>query len=190
MTLYEIDQAIQGLVDPETGELMDYEAFAALQMDRDAKIENMALWYKDLMADAKAIKEEADTLNERRKALENKAERLKSYLTVCDRLGLSALVEAHDEEEIRRALRAGARIIGVNNRNLKDFTVDVENSTRLRELVPDSVLFVAESGIRSSRDIQRLQEAKVNGVLIGETLMRAPDKKRMLDELRGNYDGN
>ena len=68
MTLYEIDQAIQGLVDPETGELMDYEAFAALQMDRDAKIENMALWYKDLMADAKAIKEEADTLNERRKA--------------------------------------------------------------------------------------------------------------------------
>lgn len=117
-------------------------------------------------------------------------ERLKSYLTVCDRLGLSALVEAHDEEEIRRALRAGARIIGVNNRNLKDFTVDVENSTRLRELVPDSVLFVAESGIRSSRDIQRLQEAKVNGVLIGETLMRAPDKKRMLDALRGNYDGN
>lgn len=117
-------------------------------------------------------------------------ERLKSYLTVCDRLGLSALVEAHDEEEIRRALRVGARIIGVNNRNLKDFTVDVENSTRLRELVPDSILFVAESGIRSSRDIQRLQEAKVNGVLIGETLMRAPDKKRMLDELRGNYDGN
>lgn len=82
MTLYEIDQAIQGLVDPETGELMDYEAFAALQMDRDAKIENMALWYKDLMADAKAIKEEADTLNERRKALENKAERLKSYLSL------------------------------------------------------------------------------------------------------------
>ena len=80
MTLYEIDQAIQGLVDPETGELMDYEAFAALQMD--AKIENMALWYKDLMADAKAIKEEADTLNERRKALENKAERLKSYLSL------------------------------------------------------------------------------------------------------------
>ena len=73
MTLYEIDQAIQGLVDPETGELMDYEAFAALQMDRDAKIENMALWYKDLMADAKAIKEEADTLNERRKALEKTA---------------------------------------------------------------------------------------------------------------------
>ena len=116
-------------------------------------------------------------------------ERLKSYLTVCDRLGLSALVEAHDEEEIRRALRAGARIIGVNNRNLKDFTVDVENSTRLRELVPDSVLFVAESGIRSSRDIQRLQEAKVNGVLIGETLMRCPDKKAKLEELRAECRG-
>ena len=117
-------------------------------------------------------------------------ETLKQYIAVCDRLGLSALVEAHDEEEIRSAIRAGARIIGVNNRNLKDFTVDVQNSKRLRSLVPRSVLFVAESGIKDSRDIETLRRAEVNGVLIGETLMRAPDKKRMLDELRGNYDGN
>jgi indole-3-glycerol phosphate synthase len=112
-------------------------------------------------------------------------ETLRHYLEICDSLGLSALVEAHDEEEIACALRAGARIIGVNNRNLKDFTVDVHNSQRLRQLVPQSVLFVAESGIRTAADIDVLRKAEVNAVLIGETLMRAPDKKAMLDELRG-----
>ena len=111
-------------------------------------------------------------------------ETLRAYRELCDELGLSALVEAHDEAEIVSALEAGARIIGVNNRNLKDFTVDVHNSQRLRRLVPESVLFVAESGIRSAEDIQVLREAKVNGVLIGETLMRAKDKKAMLDSLR------
>ena len=111
-------------------------------------------------------------------------ETLRAYRELCDELGLSALVEAHDEEEIASALKAGARIIGVNNRNLKDFTVDVHNSERLRRLVPEEVLFVAESGIRSAQDIQVLREAKVNGVLIGETLMRAKDKKAMLDSLR------
>lgn len=110
---------------------------------------------------------------------------LRDYLQLCDHLGLSALVEAHDEEEIGRALEAGARIIGVNNRNLKDFSVDMGNSRRLRELVPGEVLFVAESGIRSAGDIAALRESGVDAVLIGETLMRAPDKKRMLDELRG-----
>lgn len=104
---------------------------------------------------------------------------------LCDSLGLSALAEAHDESEITAALRAGARIIGVNNRNLKDFTVDIENSRRLRALVPDSVLFVAESGIRTTADVDALRAAHVNAVLIGETLMRAPDKKAMLDDLRG-----
>ena len=111
-------------------------------------------------------------------------ETLRAYRELCDELGLSALVEAHDEEEIASALKAGARIIGVNNRNLKDFTVDVHNSERLRRLVPEELLFVAESGIRSAQDIQVLREAKVNGVLIGETLMRAKDKKAMLDSLR------
>ncbi|MBO5057481.1 MAG: indole-3-glycerol phosphate synthase TrpC [Lachnospiraceae bacterium] len=112
-------------------------------------------------------------------------ETVKHYIEICDTLGLSALVEAHDEEEIASAVRAGARIIGVNNRNLKDFTVDVHNSENLRKLVPESVLFVAESGIRTAEDIDVLKEAHVNAVLIGETLMRAENKKAMLDALRG-----
>lgn len=111
---------------------------------------------------------------------------LSRYISVCDVLGLSAVVEAHDESEIASALKAGARIIGVNNRNLKTFTVDIRNSERLRRFVPNSVLFVAESGIRTSEDIQVLRNANVNGVLIGETLMRSPNKKAMLDTLRGN----
>ncbi len=107
------------------------------------------------------------------------------YLKICDQLGLSAIVEVHDEEEMASAIRAGARIIGVNNRNLKDFTVDIGNSIRLRGLAPKETLFIAESGIKTSEDIQALREARVNGVLIGETLMRSPDKKAMLEELNG-----
>ena len=110
---------------------------------------------------------------------------LRRYIEICDTLGLSALVEAHDEREIGDAVAAGARIIGVNNRNLKTFTVDVGNSGRLRALVPDNILFVAESGIRTAEDIQSLREAGVDAVLIGETLMRSEDKKKMLDTLRG-----
>ncbi len=112
-------------------------------------------------------------------------ETLRHYIEICDSLGLSALVEAHDEVEIASAIHAGARIIGVNNRNLKDFTVDVHNSQRLRSLVPESTLFVAESGIRTAADVDVLRHANVNAVLIGETLMRAADKKAMLDALRG-----
>ena len=110
---------------------------------------------------------------------------LRRYIEICDTLGLSALVEAHDEREIGDAVAAGARIIGVNNRNLKTFTVDVGNSGRLRALVPENILFVAESGIRAAEDIQSLREAGVDAVLIGETLMRSEDKKKMLDTLRG-----
>ena len=110
-------------------------------------------------------------------------ETLKRYIKVADRLGLSALVEVHDEEEMQSAIEAGARVIGVNNRNLKDFTVDIGNSIRLRGLAPENVLFVAESGIKTAEDISKLREAKVNGVLIGETLMRSPDKKVALEEL-------
>lgn len=109
---------------------------------------------------------------------------IREYIGICDSLGLSALVEAHDEAEIDMAVRAGARIIGVNNRNLKNFTVDVHNSERLRKLVPQDIFFIAESGIRTQDDIRVLHEAGVNGVLIGETLMRSDDKKAMLDELR------
>lgn len=112
-------------------------------------------------------------------------ETIGKYIRICDSLGLSALVEAHNEEEVASALNAGARLIGVNNRNLKDFTVDIHNSIRLRKLVPEEVAFVAESGIRTGADIQELRSANVNGVLIGETLMRAADKPRVLNTLRG-----
>ena len=111
-------------------------------------------------------------------------ETIRQYKAICDQLGLSALVEAHDEAEVDSALAAGARMVGVNNRNLKDFTVDIHNSTRLRGLVPRNILFVAESGIKTAEDIAELVKAGVNGVLIGETLMRSPDKARMMDELR------
>ncbi len=110
---------------------------------------------------------------------------LRDYIHICDTLGLSALVEAHDEREISSAINAGARIIGVNNRNLKNFTVDIENSGRLRSLVPKNILFVAESGIRTREDVKALEAAHVDALLIGETLMRSADKKAMLDELRG-----
>lgn len=110
---------------------------------------------------------------------------LNKYIGICDSLGLSALVEAHSEEEIKAAVSAGARLVGVNNRNLKDFSVDISNSLRLRELVPVNVLFVAESGIRTPEDIAVLRMANVNGVLIGESLMRAEDKRAELKRLRG-----
>ena len=112
-------------------------------------------------------------------------ELLKRYIQVCDTLGLSALVEAHDEKEISHAVWAGARVIGVNNRNLKDFSVDVGNSTKLRALAPKEVLFVAESGIKGPEDIVRLKENEVDAVLIGETLMKSRDKKKMLSYLKG-----
>lgn len=110
---------------------------------------------------------------------------LREYLEICRSVNLSALVEAHDEDEIETALKAGAEIVGVNKRNLKDFTIDFDNSRKLRSMVPDSVLFVAESGIRNHDDVARLADIGADAVLIGETLMRAPDKKAMLDELRG-----
>ena len=105
---------------------------------------------------------------------------LAQYLTICDGLGISALVEAHDEAEIRSAVSAGARLLGVNNRNLKDFTVDLFNATRLRDKIPPHVVFVAESGVRSPADIAALKAAGADAVLIGEALMRAADKRAML----------
>ena len=110
---------------------------------------------------------------------------LKAYVEICDELGVSALVEAHDEAEVRMALNAGARIIGVNNRNLKDFSVDTGNSRRLRDLIPPQVLFVSESGVKDADDVAKLREIGADAVLIGETLMRAADKKAKLAELRG-----
>ena len=109
---------------------------------------------------------------------------LGQFLKMAHSLGLSALVEAHDEEEVARALRAGARIIGVNNRNLKDFTVDVKNSVRLRALIPPEVLYVSESGISGAEDVAVLYKNGTDAVLIGETLMRSSDKAAMLQELK------
>ena len=114
--------------------------------------------------------------------------KIREYIAVCDSLGLSALVEAHDEREAETALNAGARMIGVNNRNLKDFTVDTENSRRLRAMIPKDTLFVSESGVRDAADVASLRKIGADAVLIGETLMRAADKKAKLAELRGTYD--
>ena len=107
-------------------------------------------------------------------------ETLKEYLETAHSLGLSALVEAHDEAEVAQAMRAGARIIGVNNRNLKDFTVDIHNSERL---VPENIVFVSESGIKTPEDVGRLYQNKTDAVLIGETLMRSSNKKAELEKL-------
>ncbi|MCQ2406348.1 MAG: indole-3-glycerol phosphate synthase TrpC [Oscillospiraceae bacterium] len=110
---------------------------------------------------------------------------LRDYIALCGTLGISALGEARDETGRAVALRCGARIIGVNNRNLKDFSVDTENSRRLRALIPGEVVFVSESGVSSPEDVRRLREIGADAVLIGEALMRAEDKKAKLGELRG-----
>ena len=112
-------------------------------------------------------------------------EQLAEYLEIAHSLGLSALVEAHDEQEVQTAVSVGAGIIGVNNRDLKTFTVDINNSARLRKLVPPEILFVSESGIKTPQDIAALRKNGTNAALIGETLMRSPDKKAALAELRG-----
>ena len=106
------------------------------------------------------------------------------YLGICDELGLDALVEAHTPDEIASAVSAGARIIGVNNRNLKDFSVDFSNAARLRDLIPPESLYVAESGVTGPDDVAALRAIGANAVLMGEVLMRAKDKKAMLDAMR------
>lgn len=110
---------------------------------------------------------------------------LKRYLELAHSLGLSAIVEAHDEQEVKMALKSGAKIIGVNNRDLKTFTVDINNSARYRKMVPEDIIFISESGIKTAEDIQKLRENGTNAVLIGETFMRSPDKKKALHILRG-----
>ena len=111
-------------------------------------------------------------------------EELARYVALCHELGLSALVEAYEPAEVPRALAAGARVVGVNNRDLRTFEVDFGRSIDLRPLVGPDRLFVSESGVQTADDVARLAEAGVDAVLIGETLMRAADKRAMLDELR------
>ena len=112
-------------------------------------------------------------------------ERLRAYRQLAEELGMDALVEAHDEKEVEMAANTGARIIGVNNRDLRSFTVDMNNSIRLRSLAPAETVFVSESGIRTAQDIRLLYENHVDAILVGETLMRSPEKKKMLQELNG-----
>lgn len=106
------------------------------------------------------------------------------YLEICDNLNLTALVETHDAEEIRSAVAAGAKVIGVNNRNLKDFTVDFSNAARLRDLIPADALYVAESGVSCAEDVRALRGIGADAVLMGEVLMRAKDKAALLAEMR------
>lgn len=112
-------------------------------------------------------------------------EQLARYVALCHELGLSALVEAYAPQEVPRALAAGARVVGVNNRDLRTFVVDFGRSIDLRPMVGSDRLFVSESGVQTPGDVARLHQAGVDAVLIGETLMRAEDKRAMLDELRG-----
>lgn len=109
---------------------------------------------------------------------------LKKYIGICDNLGLSALVEAHTKEEVLSAVKAGARVIGVNSRNLRTFEVDIHNCITLRELVPEDIIYVAESGIKTRDDILLLEKAGIDAVLIGEALMKSTDKKAMLSYLK------
>ena len=111
-------------------------------------------------------------------------ETLKGYLDLCRSLGLAALVETHDGQEADAALNAGAEIIGVNNRNLKDFSVDFSNAARLRDRIPPGVLYVAESGLTGPEDAAALKRLGADAALVGEALMRAPDKGAMLASLR------
>jgi len=112
-------------------------------------------------------------------------ETIVNYLEIAHSLGLSVLVEAHTEDEVEMALAANARVIGINNRNLKTFDVDITLSNRLRKMVPQEIKFVSESGIRTAEDVNDLRKNGVDAVLVGETLMRSPDKKVALAELRG-----
>ena len=112
------------------------------------------------------------------------ANELEKFLKICDELKISALVETHDEGEIKTALSVGAKIIGVNNRNLKNFEVDFSNAAKLREIIPPEKIFVAESGVKTVDDVATLKKIGADAVLIGETLMRAVDKKKVLAELR------
>ena len=110
--------------------------------------------------------------------------RLSHFLTLCSLLGMDALVETHDEEEIKMAVSAGAKVIGVNNRNLKDFSVDFSNAVKLRHLIPKEAVYVAESGVSQINDVAVLRQAGADAVLMGEVLMRAKNQKEMLTAMK------
>ncbi len=110
---------------------------------------------------------------------------LNKFLNLAKSLKLSCLVETHNENEIKKALNSGANIIGINNRDLKTFTVDIKTSLNLRNFIPQNKILISESGIKNAKDIKILKEAGFNGALIGESMMLSKDKKQFLSELRG-----
>lgn len=111
-------------------------------------------------------------------------EQLRDYLKLAKELGLAAIVEVHDETELKRALRAKSEIIGINNRNLKDFSVNFNNSLKLKKLIPADIPVIAESGIKTKADIKLLKKAGINGVLIGETFMKAKNKAEIINDFK------
>lgn len=117
-----------------------------------------------------------------------KDEQLKRYIELAESLNMDALVEIHSEEEALRALNAGAKIIGINNRNLKDFTIDLNNTLKLRRLIPKEILVVSESGIHTEEDIRFLKEAKIDGILVGESFMRSCSISKKAEELKSAYE--
>ena len=141
------------------------------------------VWFK---GSTKYLKEISDNVSI--PCLRKDSKTLGRYIRLCDELGLSALVEAHDSNEVEMGLGEGARIIGVNNRNLRDFTVDPTNCLRLREIVGDRALFVAESGVKTHEDVVKLTKERCDAVLIGESMMRSEDKVAFLKELRYGND--
>lgn len=115
-------------------------------------------------------------------------QQLSEFIVLADELGLSSITEAHDEKEVQMALEAGSRVIGVNNRDLHTFKVNINNSVRLRKLAPEETLFIAESGIQTAEDIDVLEKNQVDAVLIGEAFMKERDKKAKLKELKGELE--
>ena len=110
---------------------------------------------------------------------------LQRYLAIGEELGLAVLTETHDEAEIACAVEVGARMIGVNNRNLKDFSVDFSNAARLRDKIPAGVLYVAESGVKTPEDLEMIRKIGADAALVGEAFMKAPDRKAFLREMKG-----
>lgn len=151
------------------------------------KVTDIPILRKDFIIDEKQIYESkiigADCILLICAILDEK--KLKEFLNLAHKLCLSVLVEAHNEDEIKTALNCNAEIIGVNNRNLKTFEVDFNNTFKLRKLVPDDIIFVSESGIKTREDIIKLEENNVNAVLIGETFMKSKNKIEEIKKLRG-----
>ena len=151
------------------------------------KVTDIPILRKDFIIDEKQIYESkiigADCILLICAILDEK--KLKEFLNLAHKLCLSALVEAHNEDEIKTAINCNAEIIGVNNRNLKTFEVDFNNTFKLRKLVPDDIIFVSESGIKTREDIIKLEENNVNAVLIGETFMKSKNKIEEIKKLRG-----